>query len=116
MWIEKERYWHYLSLETGSSGIVSLKHYKCMEKVNMHEILLRKSFAKTCLTMKFILLFLLAFVAQLSAGVYGYPKREAIRIALEELSRASLDATLCCYTEADRMMAEGILQEMDQPS
>ena len=52
----------------------------------------------------------------ISAGVYGYPKREAVRIALEELSRTSLDATLCCYTEADRMMAEGILKEMDQPS
>ena len=52
----------------------------------------------------------------ISAGVYGYPKREAIRIAIEELSRTSLDATLCCYTEADRMMAEGILKEMDQPS
>ena len=46
----------------------------------------------------------------ISAGVYGYPKDEAIRIALEELSKADdIDTILCCFTESDRKMAEMIL-------
>ena len=46
----------------------------------------------------------------ISAGVYGYPKDEAIRIALEELSMADdIDTILCCFTESDRKMAEMIL-------
>ena len=45
----------------------------------------------------------------ISAGVYGYPKRDAIRIALEELSKADdIDTILCCFTESDRKMAEKI--------
>ena len=45
----------------------------------------------------------------ISAGVYGYPKDEAIRIALEELSKADdIDTILCCFIESDRKMAERI--------
>ena len=108
MWIEKERYWHYLSLETGSSGIVSLKHYKCMEKVNMHEILLRKSFAKTCLTMKFVLLFLLAFVLQVNAGAYGQMGKVTLQMenaTFEEVMRALEGKTGYMFVYQDRQVA-----------
>ena len=49
----------------------------------------------------------------ISAGVYGYPKREAIRIALEEMMKCSTMTTiLCCYTESDRKTAEEVLSEI----
>ena len=49
----------------------------------------------------------------ISAGVYGYPKRDAIRIALEELSKADdIDTILCCFTESDREKAEMILSTL----
>lgn len=49
----------------------------------------------------------------ISAGVYGYPKRDAIRIALEELSRADgIDTILCCYTDADKALADEVMGEL----
>lgn len=49
----------------------------------------------------------------ISAGVYGYPKEDAIRIALEEMGRADdMDTILCCFTEKDREIAEKILNQM----
>lgn len=49
----------------------------------------------------------------ISAGVYGYPKRDAIRIALEELSRADgIDTILCCYTDADKALANEVMGEL----
>lgn len=48
----------------------------------------------------------------ISAGVYGYPKADAIRIALEELEKTGMEAILCCYTESDRKMAEEIQLSM----
>ena len=49
----------------------------------------------------------------ISAGVYGYPKRDAIRIALEELSRADdIDTILCCYTDADKALADEVIGEL----
>ena len=48
----------------------------------------------------------------ISAGVYGYPKREAIRIAIEELMGTDLEAMLCCYTESDREMAEEVFSSL----
>lgn len=49
----------------------------------------------------------------ISAGVYGYPKRDAIRIALEELSRAyGIDTILCCYTDADKALADEVMGEL----
>ena len=42
----------------------------------------------------------------ISAGVYGYPKADAIRIALEEMDKADdLDTALCCYSQGDYDMA-----------
>ena len=79
-----------------------------MEKVNMHELLLRKSFAKTCLTMKFILLFLLAFVAQLSAGVYGQVGKVTLQMedaTFEEVMRALENTTGYTFVYEDRQVA-----------
>lgn len=44
-----------------------------------------------------------------SSGIYGYPKREAIRIALEEMSKSRLETILCCFNESERAAAEEIL-------
>ncbi len=50
----------------------------------------------------------------ISAGVYGYPKEAAIRIALEEMSKArNLETILCCFTNADKTAAEKILSELE---
>ena len=49
----------------------------------------------------------------ISAGVYGYPKRDAIRIALEELGKQNIDATLCCYTEDDYNTAKEVEKEIN---
>ncbi len=48
----------------------------------------------------------------ISAGVYGYPKADAIRTALEELEKTRMEAILCCYTESDRKRAEDIQLSM----
>lgn len=37
----------------------------------------------------------------ISTGVYGYPREAAARIALAELSKASMAVTVCCFSEAD---------------
>lgn len=48
----------------------------------------------------------------ISAGVYGYPKADAIRIALEELNKADdLETTLCCYSQGDYEMAMRIASD-----
>ena len=52
----------------------------------------------------------------ISAGVYGYPKREAIRIALDELSKSRMDTALCCYTPSDLQEAESVMKELQQRS
>ena len=45
----------------------------------------------------------------ISAGVYGYPKEDAIRIALEEMAKADdMTTILCCYTDSDKAIAERI--------
>lgn len=41
-----------------------------------------------------------------SSGIYGYPKRDAIRIALEEISKSELETVLCCFNGAERAIAE----------
>lgn len=47
----------------------------------------------------------------ISAGVYGYPKEAAIRIALEEMAKAEgMDTILCCFTERDKEIAERIFR------
>ena len=47
----------------------------------------------------------------ISAGVYGYPKEDAIRIALEEMSKADgMDTVLCCFTDTDKTIAENIME------
>ena len=48
----------------------------------------------------------------ISAGVYGYPKREAIRVAIEELKDSQLSVFLCCYTAADAKAAEEVMGEI----
>ena len=48
----------------------------------------------------------------ISAGVYGYPKRDAVRIALEELRKSQLDTVLCCYSEHERKLADEIWKEI----
>ena len=49
----------------------------------------------------------------ISAGVYGYPKESAIRIALEELSAAEdMETILCCYSESDKAIADRIWRGM----
>ena len=49
----------------------------------------------------------------ISAGVYGYPKEDAIRIALEEMSRADdMDAVLCCFTRKDKELAENVQNQL----
>ncbi len=48
----------------------------------------------------------------ISGGVYGYPRRDAIRIALEELGKTPMRATLCCYLEDEYRTAEDILAGM----
>ena len=48
----------------------------------------------------------------ISAGVYGYPKADAIRIALEELNKADdRETTLCCYSQGDYEMAMRIASD-----
>ena len=43
----------------------------------------------------------------ISAGVYGYPKSDAIRIALEEMMKYSdMETILCCFSPRDREEAE----------
>ena len=79
-----------------------------MEKVNMHEILLRKSFAKTCLTMKFVLLFLLAFVLQVNAGAYGQVGKVTLQMenaTFEEVMRALEGKTGYMFVYQDRQVA-----------
>ena len=48
----------------------------------------------------------------ISAGVYGYPKADAIRIALEEMRKSGLETILCCFTEHDKALAEKIYREI----
>lgn len=49
----------------------------------------------------------------ISAGVYGYPKEAAIRIALEEmLKKEDLETVLCCFSHSDKETAERIFAEM----
>ena len=48
----------------------------------------------------------------ISGGVYGYPRREAIRIALEELSKTDMKAILCCYLSDEYSIAEEIYSEL----
>ena len=48
----------------------------------------------------------------ISGGVYGYPRRDAIRIALEELGKTPMRATLCCYLEDEYRTAGDILAGM----
>ena len=48
----------------------------------------------------------------ISAGVYGYPKADAIRIALEEMRKSGLETILCCFTERDKALAEEIYREI----
>ena len=49
----------------------------------------------------------------ISAGVYGYPKEAAIRIALEEmLKNENLETVLCCFSHSDEETAKRILAEM----
>ena len=46
----------------------------------------------------------------ISAGVYGYPKKAAIRIALEEMAKADdMETILCCYTESDKALADEVM-------
>ena len=62
-----------------------------MKKENMRDTLSWKSLRKTCLRMKFVLLFLLASVAQLSAGVYGQVGKVTLQMedaTFEEVMRA----------------------------
>ena len=52
----------------------------------------------------------------ISTGVYGYPKEEAARIAVqtvrETLDRlnAEIDVTFCCFSETDREIYEKLLE------
>ena len=74
----------------------------------MHEILLRKSFAKTCLTMKFVLLFLLAFVLQVNAGAYGQVGKVTLQMenaTFEEVMRALEGKTGYMFVYQDRQVA-----------
>lgn len=52
----------------------------------------------------------------ISTGVYGFPKREAARIALavmrEYLGRF-VEITACCFSSADRELYENLLQSSD---
>ena len=49
----------------------------------------------------------------ISAGAYGYPKEDAVRIALEELGKADdMETVLCCYTGEDRSLAERIFKSI----
>lgn len=56
----------------------------------------------------------LAFPA-ISTGVYGYPKTEAARVALEALSRHATDfdrLVCCCFSEQDAELYRKRLSEM----
>ena len=49
----------------------------------------------------------------ISAGVYGYPKSDAIRIALEEMMKYSdMETILCCFSPRDREEAERIYAQL----
>ncbi len=50
----------------------------------------------------------------ISGGVYGYPREEAIRIAIEELSRAEdIQTYLCCFKAEEHETAERIASELN---
>ena len=62
-----------------------------MKKENMRDTLRCKSLRKTCLKMKFVLMFMLASVLQLSAGVYGQVGKVTLQMenaTFEEVMRA----------------------------
>ena len=49
----------------------------------------------------------------ISAGVYGYPKRDAIRVALEEMGKADdMETILCCFSESDKALADEVLKSI----
>lgn len=49
----------------------------------------------------------------ISAGIYGYPKREAIRVALEEMGKhPELDTILVCFSPQDKAEADDVYSQL----
>lgn len=56
--------------------------------------------------------------SNISTGVYGYPKQEAARIALDVIHRHLTSAyqgevIVCCFSEADKQIYENALKEYE---